>query len=198
MGTNERHIAFMTRPKDAAPPSYQADVPEILAEAGLAEGAAEALMALDSALYFWHRFAAKGEMAKMLISEIGIDLDLSQFHALTAVSRIQHGVGRDGPEQATVGLVAEEMAIDPSRASRITSGLIEAGYLRREAAQDDGRKAVLVFTDQSGEMFRRFKALKWQKILRVFEDWNEEDIQCFARLFSRYGDDIRRVYFGAE
>lgn len=195
---NARHTARMTRPNDAAPPPYQADVPEILADVGIAPDAIEALMALDSALYFWHRFAAKGEMAKMLIAEIGLDLDLSQFHALTAVSRIQHGVGREAPEQATVGLVAEEMAIDPSRASRITSGLIEAGYLRREAAQDDGRKAVLVFTDQSREMFRRFKALKWKKIVQVFEHWNDDDIQCFARLFSRYGDDIRRVYFETE
>ena len=180
----------------SVPPSLHADVPEMLAEAGLEPAAAEALMALDSALFFWHRFAAKGEMARLLLTELGLALDLSQFHALTAISRIQQGVGRSGSEQATVGLVAEEMAIDPSRASRITSGLIEAGYLRREAAQDDGRKAVLVFTDKTHETFRRLRALKWQKILRVFEGWSEDDIQCFARLFGRYGDDIRRVYLG--
>lgn len=188
----------MTRRTDAAPPSYQAEVPEMLADAGLAPEAAQALMALDSALYFWHRFAAKGEMARLLIAEAGLDLDLSQFHALTAVSRIEHGVGRDAPQQATVGLVAEEMALDPSRASRITSGLIEAGYLRREAAQDDGRKAVLVFTDKTQDMFRRFKALKWKKILQVFEGWNADDIRCFSRLFARYGEDVRRVYFDTE
>lgn len=176
---------------------FQAEAPEMLAAAGFAPAATEALTALDAALFFWHRFAAKGEFARALITEIGLDIDISQFHALTAISRIEHGVGRAAAEPATVGLVAEEMALDPSRASRITSGLIEAGYLRREAAQDDGRKAVLVLTDKAREVFLQFRVLKWQKLIAVFEHWSEDDIQCFSRLFARYSEDVRKVYNGA-
>lgn len=177
---------------------FQAEAPSMLAAAGFAPAAAEALTALDTALFFWHRFAAKGEFARVLIAEAGGDIDLSQFHALTAISRIEHGVERAAAEPATVGLVAEEMAIDPSRASRITSGLIEAGYLRREAAQDDGRKAVLVLTDKAREVFHQFRVRKWQKLIAVFEHWSEEDIQCFSRLFARYSEDVRKVYHGGE
>ena len=28
--------------------------------------------------------------------------------------------------------------------------------------------------------------------------WSDDDIRCFARLFARYSDDVRRIYLGTE
>ena len=176
------------------PACFQADLPERLAAAGHGPEAVAALLALDAEMFGWHRRVVKGELPGRLIAELGLELELSQFSALTAVNRIVQGIGRDRPALATVGLLAEEMSIDPSRASRIASGLIAAGWLRRAAAQDDGRKAVLEFTDMARDVFARFREAKWAKMLSVFEGWSEDDIRDFARLFARYSEAVALVY----
>lgn len=165
-----------------------------LAAAGHGPAAIEALLALDTEMFAWHRQTMKGELALRLLAELGLDLELSQFHALTAIARITHGVGRDRAEPATVGLLAEDLAIDPSRASRIASGLIAAGWVRRDAAQDDGRKTVLLLTDKAHAVFVRFRAAKWEKLIAVFAEWSAEEIETFSRLFARYAEGMGRVY----
>jgi len=175
-------------------PHYHAGLSEGLAAAGHSETTIEALLTLDTEMFVWHRRMMKGELAGRLIAEMGLDLELSQFYALTAISRIQHGVARAKPEPATVGLLADEMDIDPSRASRIASGLIADGWVRREVAQDDGRKSILVLTEEAWSVFGRFRDLKWQKLLKIFDDWEEADIEAFSRLFRRYSEAMARVY----
>lgn len=166
----------------------------MLADAGHSPDAVEALLSLDAAMFAWHRRMMKGELPGKLIQEMGTDLELSQFHALTAISRIEHGIGRAQPELATVGLLAEEMTLDPSRASRIASSLIAGGWLRREVAQDDGRKSVLMLTAKADAVFAEFRALKWRKLLELFADWDEADIEAFSRLFQRYSEGSAAVY----
>jgi DNA-binding MarR family transcriptional regulator len=173
-------------------------LPEKLAESGVSPRAAEALLAFDSAVFGWHRRMMKGELPARLIAEMGVDLELSQFHALTAINRIQCGVGRAQAAEVTVGLLAEEMSLDPSRASRIASALIAGGWLKRAVAQDDARKTVLVLTDKARKVFARFRDLKWQKLLEVFSDWSEADIEAFSRLFTRYSEGTARVYSAGE
>ena len=168
--------------------------PARLAESGFAPDTQDALLALEEAMFHWHRRVLKGELTGRLLAEMGAELEPGLFQGLTAVVRIETGVGRTAPAQPTVGLVAEEMAIDPSRASRIASGLIAAGWLRRAAAQDDGRKAVLEFTDMARDVFARFREAKWAKMLSVFEGWSEDDIRDFARLFARYSEAVALVY----
>ncbi len=176
------------------PPHFHQGLAERLAIAGLSPLAAQSLLDLDIALFQFHRMSMKGEIPGQIIAELGIGLDLSQFYALTAVSRIQNGVARTAPEPATIGLLAEEMAIDPSRASRIAADLIQNGYLRREALQEDGRKSVLVLTDKALTAFARFRDRKWDRVVEVFSGWSDEDMTLFSSLFTRYADRMRSVY----
>lgn len=187
-------IEIMTTKAQRVPPNYHDDLPARLADAGFAPDVAHALMALDAEMFVWHRRAVKGELPARLIAEAGLDLDFSAFTALTAILRITNGVGRAKAEPATVGLLAEELSIDPSRASRVTSGLIEAGWVRRDVAQEDGRKSILVLTDRAQDAFNQFRDLKWSKLVQVFADWSEDDIRAFARLFARYSEGVERVY----
>ncbi len=183
-----------TRPITHTPPRFHQGVPERLAALGLSEDAARALMDLDAAMFQWHRMSTKGEMPGRIIDELGIDLELTHFSSLTAISRIESGTDGHPPRPATIGLLAEEMNIDPSRASRIATDLIGRGYLRREAVQDDGRKTVLVLTDQAIAVFARFRERKWDKMLDLFRDWSEDDITRFSALFQRYTDSLREIY----
>ena len=176
------------------PPGYQERVLTSLREAGFSPDASVALLSFDMDQFNYIRRVMKGELPLTLMRELGAGVEATQFHALTAITRIEHGIGRDAAAEATVGLLAEEMNVDPSRASRIAADLVDRGYLARAASQVDGRRSILTLTDSAKALFQAFRDLKWQKTISVFREWPEADILDFARLFARYTDDMRRLY----
>ncbi len=170
---------------------------EQLEASGHSPAAVEALLALDVSSFQFVRQVKKGDLPHSLIEEIGAGLDVAQFHALTAVARIQNGFGRPKGE-ATVGLLAEELALDPSRASRIAADLVERGLLERTVSQGDGRRSVLQPTAEGRALMDAFLRAKWARSLRLFSDWSEADILAFSALFGRYVTGIRALYPGAK
>lgn len=167
---------------------------EGLRAAGFAEDAATALISLDADMFHHVRRVIKGDVPQSLLDELGTDLETTQFHALSALTRIRHGYGRPAPEEPTVGLLAEELAVDPSRASRIASDLVERGYLLRAVSQADGRRSVLELTPKAGELFAAFHRAKWQRTMRMYQGWSTADIVAFARLFAKYRDGMSEHY----
>jgi DNA-binding MarR family transcriptional regulator len=173
---------------------YQQVVKTGLLEAGFSEEAAIALLALDSGMFHHVRRVMKGDVPQSLLDELGTDLETTQFHALSALTRIRNGYGRPAPEEPTVGLLAEELAVDPSRASRIASDLVERGYLARAVSQADGRRSVLELTPKAGELFEAFHKAKWQRMMRMYQGWSTADIVAFARLFAKYVQGMTEQY----
>ena len=108
-------------------PGLQARVHARLRDAGFSEDASSALMAFDIDQFSYVRRVLKGELPLTLLRDLGAGVEATQFHALTVITRIQCGSGRQVPAEATVGLLAEEMNVDPSRASRIAADLVERG-----------------------------------------------------------------------
>lgn len=178
-------------------PHHQA-LMTVLLDTGFAEDAAIALMSLDADMFHHVRRVMKGDVPQSLLDELGTDLETTQFHALSALTRIRHGYGRPAPEEPTVGLLAEELAVDPSRASRIASDLVERGYLARAVSQADGRRSVLELTPKAGELFEAFHKAKWQRMMRLYQGWSTADIVAFARLFARYRDGMTEQYPAAD
>lgn len=175
---------------------YRAEVARRLGMGGFDAEVAEALLDLDAEMFRMMRATVKGELPAQLMAELGINIEPAQFQAVTAVLRINAGIGRPDPAEATIGLLAEEMNVDPSRASRLATDLIAAGYLRRGVSQSDGRKSVLHTTDSATALLLAFRDLKWAKTMQVFADWSPEDITCFSELFLRYSHAMRRAYPG--
>lgn len=176
------------------PPQFHAGIRDRLVALGRGEEAAEAMITLDSAMFVWYRVVSQGQFTAPLLSAVGAPLELSQFRALTAVMRIAQGIGRPAPAAPTVGGLAEELGLDPSRASRVAADLIAAGYLRREAAQDDGRKTVLALTDKAVATFAAYRDIKWDRYAEVFDGWSDEEIETFATLFARFFDGMSGAY----
>lgn len=174
------------------PKDFHADIPEMLEKAGYSPDAARSLLALDSAFFKWKSMVVKGDFPTRLIKELEVDLDLTQLRYLTAIIRIQDGVGRPTGEPVTIGLVAEELNVDPSRASRLAGDLIRQGYLRREAAQDDGRKSILVLTEHAKDIFAQFRNLRWSRFLSIMDNWDEKEIATFSHLFSKFLEGINK------
>jgi DNA-binding MarR family transcriptional regulator len=166
------------------------DVPKALARDGYSPDAIAALLDFDTANFHHHRAVMKGELVSAIIGALGLDLDLAQFQGMTAILRIRSGVGRPATEP-TIGRVAEEMAIDPSRASRIVSDLVAKGFVERQAAQDDGRKSVLSPTEAGYRLLREFRLEKWKALSQVFRDWRPEDIAAYARAIRTYSEGMQ-------
>ena len=172
----------------------QERIKQSLETAGFSEDAAIALLALDADMFHHVRRVMKGDLPKNLIAELGAGLELTLFHALSAISRIQYGKGRPAPQEVTVGLLAEELNLDPSRASRIAADLVERGYVTRAVSQEDGRRSVLVTTPAARDLMLAFMTAKWQRTMKLFAAWPEDDIVAFARLFGAYVDGMREQY----
>ncbi len=164
-----------------------------LEAAGFSEDAAIALLSWDVDQLRYVRRVMKGDVPQSLMDELGAGLEATQFHALSAILRINGGYGR-APQEATVGLLAEEMALDPSRASRIAADLVERGLLVRAVSQEDGRRSVLVPTDAAWGLMDGFLRAKWQRTMKLFATWSEDDIVAFSRLFARYSDGMHEQY----
>jgi DNA-binding MarR family transcriptional regulator len=179
------------KPGDPVPHVHDG-VPEALAEAGLTPAAVTALLDFDVANFQWFRMTAKGEMASAILARLGIDLDPAAFHGLTAIIRIGHGVGRPATG-ATIGLVAEDLSVDPSRASRIVADLVGRGLVRRAAVQADGRKSVLTVTAAGRRVLDAVRREKWQVMAQVFRDWDPATIAHFAHGIRTYTEGVQRA-----
>jgi hypothetical protein len=78
------------------------------------------------------------------------------------------------------------MAIDPSRASRMAAKAIRAGYAKRLASQDDGRRTCLALTKKGEEFDDAIRGLRLRYFASHMKGWPEEDCKTFARLLSRF------------
>ncbi len=173
---------------------YRNDVARRLQGAGFSEASSEALLDLDAEMFRLMRSLAKGELPAQLMSSNDQGLEQAQFQALTAVLRLQGGIEGRAPCDATVGGIAAEMNLDPSRASRIVADLIAAGMLRRDVSQTDGRKTVLILTDRATAVLLGLRDIKWTKSTQVFAGWSEDEITSFTRLFQRYTAGMQAAY----
>lgn len=167
-----------------------AGLPDWLAARGYGPDAARDLIAFDVAYFQWVRLVMRGELRDVLLQALDDPLDPATFHGLTAVARIATGLGRAAPEDPTVGLVAEEMGVDPSRASRIVADLVARGLVERAVAQSDARKTVLRLTPLGIATLHRVRDTKWTMLSDVFDGWTEAEIGSFSTLFRRYAEAV--------
>jgi DNA-binding MarR family transcriptional regulator len=98
-------------------------------------------------------------------------------------------IAADGDE-VTVGAIADTMCVDPSRASRMITGAIEAGHVRRLASQKDGRRTVLELTDEGREVLARAGKFWQGQYERAMAGWSQQERAEFARLLTRFCDGL--------
>jgi len=153
---------------------------------GMSRDAVEALIGIDACAFVWRRRMLKGELVRRILTALDCDIEPSEFEALTALSRLTYGIGCTPKADATIGDVAEELNIDPSRASRLVTALVQKGYVRRAIAQDDARKTILLLTKASGALLEAFMKLKWHLVIDAFHAWSDKDLDDFERLLSNY------------
>ncbi|MDW6063742.1 MarR family winged helix-turn-helix transcriptional regulator [Streptomyces sp. FXJ1.4098] len=94
---------------------------------------------------------------------------------------------------ATVSGVAAALAVDQPRASKLVAGAVEAGLVRREADQADGRRALLVMTESGRALTDEVRRFRRSVFAEAMAEWPETDRAEFARLLTDFVGALGRV-----
>jgi DNA-binding MarR family transcriptional regulator len=93
---------------------------------------------------------------------------------------------------ATVGHLARRIGADPSRASRMTAKAIRAGYAKRLASQEDGRRACVALTKR-GEDFRdAISDLRRRYFASQLKSLSRREQETLAELLSKFVQAVRQ------
>jgi len=156
---------------------------ELARESGLSPIAAEAVASIDAVMHKVRRSIQRRDFGRLVMAQLDPSLDVSHLDAISAIAH-----KGDDVAEVTVGLVAERLAIDPSRASRVTSDLVERGYLRRVASQQDARRICLELTGKGANFVEAVRRNKVLVFTRALAQWNEHELMVFAALFERFSN----------
>lgn len=159
---------------------------ESFREAGFSPEAAEAIVQIDAAMTRIRKGMMRRESAIAILADLDPGLDLPKLDVMSAVMHWHPENDADAVREVTVGTVAERMGIDPSRASRLVADVVEAGYIRRVASQQDSRRIVLEPTDKGVAFGESFRARKTAMLTAGLDGWTEEELVVFARLVERF------------
>ncbi|MEW2219725.1 MarR family transcriptional regulator [Streptomyces sp. NPDC006990] len=90
----------------------------------------------------------------------------------------------------TVTEAAAVLGVDQPRASRLAAQARDAGLLRREADQQDGRRSLLVLTGEGRALLARVREFRGSVVAEALRDWPEPDRAALARLLTRFVRDF--------
>ncbi|WP_327585785.1 MarR family transcriptional regulator [Nonomuraea sp. NBC_00507] len=93
-------------------------------------------------------------------------------------------------EPVTVTAVAQALSVDQPRASRLVAAAVEAGLVRREADQADGRRSCLVLTDEGSAALEQAHRARQAAFATAMEGWSAAERAEFARLLTRFVEAI--------
>ena len=173
----------LVRKRDVSSEIKSADV---FVAAGYSRTAAEAIVQIDATMQRIRRSFAKREFVAEILKEMDGGTDLLQLDVMGAVSHWHPESPEDATREVTVGTIAERLGIDPSRASRLVSDVVDKGYIRRAASQSDSRRIVLEATEKGWQFGEDFRRRKGEMLSRALKTWTEEELVLFSRLIDRY------------
>ncbi|MGA4952519.1 MarR family winged helix-turn-helix transcriptional regulator [Streptomyces lydicamycinicus] len=147
------------------------------------------VVAIERAMVALRRSAARRTLARQAAREGGRPVpEGAAFEVLDVVE----AAGERG-EPAGVREVADALRVDQPRASKLVAAAVQAGHLRREADQADGRRTLLAVTADGRELLEAAHAFRRSVVARVTRDWPAAERTAFARLFTRFMDDFGAV-----
>lgn len=160
---------------------------ELALASGLSPTAAEAVASIDAVMHRVRKSIQRREFGRRLMAEVDPTLDVSHLDTISAIAH--NPAWGEGPAQeVTVGLIAERLGIDPSRASRVVADVVERGYARRVASQLDARRSCLELTRKGQRFVEAVRQNKLQIFARALGQWNEQELVTFAALLDRFSN----------
>jgi len=151
---------------------------------GLSEPAAEAVAAIDAVMNKVRRSIQRRDFGRLILARVDPSLEVSHLDAISAIAQ-NPAIGDTPQEEVTVGIIAERLGIDPSRASRISADIVERGYALRVASQLDARRICLKLTARGERFVAAVRQTKWRIFAGSLAQWDEQELVTFALLLER-------------
>jgi DNA-binding MarR family transcriptional regulator len=118
---------------------------------------AEEVMAAVPPVVWYMRREMRGNRGK---------LSLPQFRALVRIER---------DPTTSMTAIAEHLGVSLSTTSRVVSGLVRRGYLARQEARLDRRRARLALTDKGRDVLQTARGATRRSLARVMENLMKRD-----------------------
>ena len=176
----------------------QTDINALLRRAGIAEATVEAVVWIDALLQNWRRRTMKRELGNRALVDLKIGIDLAQLDVLFAIEAPADEFGAMASGETMVASVAERLAIDPSRASRVVSEMVEAGHARRAVSQADARRTIIELTDTGRAVVEAVRAYKFLIMGDYLSGWSAEELATFMPLLRKFGQWSEHTDHAAE
>lgn len=128
------------------------------------------------------RRQSRRSLARPVVEGLSEPVDLN---TLAVVDAVDEGAGESGRD-VTVGFIADRLAIDPSRASRIVADAVKSGFVRRVASQEDGRRSCLELTATGERAVAAAHRTRQEFYATVIKDWDRQEQREFARLLTKF------------
>ncbi|HEY8545898.1 MAG TPA: MarR family transcriptional regulator [Acidimicrobiales bacterium] len=145
------------------------------------------VVAVERAMVKIRRSQARRALGPPMLAAIADRLGLQLDYGMTSVVDAVEEPAPDGGD-VTVGLVAERLGLDASRASRLVASAVAAGLVRREASQEDGRRSHLTLTDLGQRVLEVEQDVRRRNMADRMADWSAADRRAFAELITRFVD----------
>lgn len=136
----------------------------------------ELLDQLDESLLGIRRVFFRAGYRQRLLDGLSRDLTLATLRLLRAIER------SDGPP--SVGDVADALTIDPSTASRLVDGAVDAGLVERHSCTDDRRSRRLRLTTGGEAVVEEVTARRRQLLGQVTEGWDPDELAQLTEMLS--------------
>jgi len=150
---------------------------------GLSEEAAKAVAAIDGVMARIRRNIMRREFGRVVLAQIAPDLEVAHMDVISAIGLRAEG---GDAEEVTVGLIAERLGIDPSRASRVSADVVDRGFARRVASQQDARRICLELTPKGRRFVDAIRQSKMGLFASALGQWQESELIVFANLLDRF------------
>lgn len=161
------------------------DLADLARSSGLSESAAEAVAAIDAVMQKVRRSIQRRDFGRLILARIDPSLEVSHLDAISAIA-LNPVVSVTPQDEVTVGIIAERLGIDPSRASRISADIVERGYAFRVASQLDARRICLKLTARGERLVTAVRQTKWRIFAESLAQWDEQELVAFANLLERF------------
>ena len=144
-----------------------------------------AVAAVERAMVQMRRSQTRRALGPPMLSAVRERLGLELDYGTTGVIDAVEEPAPDGAD-VTVGLVAERLGLDASRASRLVGAAVAAGLVRREASQEDGRRIHLTLTELGQRVFEVEQDVRRTYFALGMQEWSAKDRRAFAELLTRF------------
>jgi DNA-binding MarR family transcriptional regulator len=161
---------------------------ELALARGLSPAASEAVASIDAVMHKVRRSIQRRDFGRQVMARLDPSLEVAHLDAISAIAHNPVWSAEGPVPEVTVGLIAERLGIDPSRASRVVADVVERGYAKRVASQQDARRICLELTGKGRNFVEAVRRNKLEIFARALGKWNERELVVFAALLDRFSN----------